>query len=148
MTPEFVEARDSVFTVANNVQRHHINLLRLGVQPAQFQVLQEHRRIVQCEESQPLAAQCQSPIFKPHRLRKRSCLALESLDHGNAFDNLVRVCLQLTILKQIGHQRMQAINGNELLWKIEGRAEMVDTAIDSNPPFSPRSPFQLPFIPR
>ena len=62
-------------------------------------------------------------------MRKVGRLALKSLDNWNSLSDFIRVDLEIAIFKQIGNERMQAVNRNELFREIEGGAEMIYTAV-------------------
>ena len=59
---EFVEPRNAVFAVANQIERGHIDHLRGALQPSHLDVLQEARMILQRQQSQPLASHAERPV--------------------------------------------------------------------------------------
>ena len=61
-----------------------------------------------------------------HGLR---CFAFEGIDDRDFVHNLIRIFVQLTILEQIGHQGMQAINRDELFRKIKRRSKVVHSGV-------------------
>ena len=67
---------------------------------------------------------------KPARMHGVGGLALEGLDHGNLVLNLVRVLLQVAVLDQVRHQRVQAVDRDELLGEVERRSEVIHAAVD------------------
>lgn len=55
--------------------------------------------------------------------------AFEGINHRHFLQNLVRIFGQVAVLEQIRNQRMQPVNGHELLGEIEGRAKVIDAGI-------------------
>ncbi len=99
LPPEFIKARNSVFAIAKDIKRNHVDLLCLAIEPPHLQVLQKHGRVVQGQQAQALASQGQSPVWHPHGVHEGSRLALKGFDDRNSLRNLVRVDIQLAILQ-------------------------------------------------
>ncbi len=92
------------------------------------QVLQKHRVILQMQQTEPLAAHAQRPVFETAVAHLVGCFAASS-SHGWHFECYVVRVLPLTEFDQVRHQRMQAVNSRELFREIERRAEVIDAAI-------------------
>ena len=129
LAAKLVEARHAVLAIANEVERGDVDLPGGRVEARQLDVLQELRMVVQGQQAQALAAHAEPPIGQAAGVHGIGRLAFEGLDHRDLFDDLVGV-LHLAVLDQVGHQRVQAVDGDELLGEIEGRAEVVHAAVD------------------
>src|SRR5690242_5602370 len=89
LPPELIESWHAALAVADQVQGDDVDLLRLGVEARNFQVLQEPRVVLQREQTQPLAAHAERPVgeaSRPHCFRR---LGLKRLHHWNLVPNLV-----------------------------------------------------------
>ncbi len=56
-------------------------------------------------------------------------LALEGFDDRNLLDDLIRI-LYLTVFNEVGDERVQPVDSDELLGEVEGRTEVVHAAVD------------------
>src|SRR4051812_25156476 len=118
-----------MFAISDDVQRPHIYLLRCTVEPPHLQVLQKHRRIMQCQQTKSWTPESQAPVRKGHGMAEVRCFLLKSLDHRNFLRNLVWIGCEIPVLQQIRDQWMQAINRNEFLREVEWRSKMINAAV-------------------
>ena len=132
LAAELVETGHATLPIAQDVERHDVDLPRLrAVETArQLEPLQEARRVLEQQEPEPLTTERQPPTGKPMAVHRRRRFRLPRTDDGNLGRNAVAVAFVAPQLEQVRHQGMQAVDGDELLGKIEGRTEVVHAAID------------------
>ena len=70
-----------------------------------------------------------APVGDSARSHGIGGFAFEGIDNRDLMNDLVRVLTQFAVFDQIGHQRMQAIDRDELFREIERRAEVIDAAV-------------------
>ena len=131
LAAELVEPRHAVLAVADDIQRSQVNLLRRAIEPRQRDVLHELRIVVQRQQAQPLASQAEPPVGHAAVVHRVGGFALKGVDDRDLRHNLVRVLGQVAELDQVRHQRMQPVDRNKLLRKVERRAEVVHAAVDA-----------------
>ena len=130
LAAELVEARNAVLAVADEIEGGDVDLLGRAFEPRHRDVLQELRDVVQREQSEPLAAQCQAPVARPRERMASVALPSKVSITGNL---LRRSCSDLLTSRysiRSGTQRMQTIDGDEFFGEVEGRTEVVDAAVD------------------
>ena len=71
------------------------------------------------ETSQPLPAHGQREVGQPVVVHRRRGSLSERVDDGNRPFDVVRL-IEFSILDQVRHERMQAIDGDELFGKLNG----------------------------
>src|SRR6266704_4869432 len=121
---KLVEARYASFAVANYVQRHNVDLASRALQAGQAQVLQELRMVLQGQQPKPLPSHRKRPVADaplPHRLRR---IAAQRRDDRDLAPYHIRILAQLAIFDQVRHHRVQSVDGDEFLGKIELRSKM------------------------
>src|SRR5260370_40268359 len=72
---KFVEPRHATLAVANQIQRCHIDLMRLAFKSWHPQLLQELRMIVECQQSQALSAHAEGRIGQTDQVHDLSGFA-------------------------------------------------------------------------
>src|SRR6185503_12562559 len=84
--------------------------------------------VLQGEQTESLASHAQRPVAESALPYERRRLAAEGLDDRHVA--LDRVGIPgLAVFDEVGHQRMQAIDGHEFLREIEWRSEMIRAAV-------------------
>src|SRR6476646_8540876 len=81
------------------------------------------------QPSQSLPAHRRRQVSQSFVVHGHCGLLPEGLDDRNCLLDLIRF-LELSILDQVGHHWMQAIDGDEFLRKVKGRAEVMRAAVD------------------
>src|SRR5207253_4664283 len=86
--------------------------------------------ILQREDPQPLTSHGQSPVGQsslPHGL---GGLSLKGLYHRDLVLDDVGILIQFLILEKVGNKRMQPVDRDELLRKVERRTEVIGSSVD------------------
>ena len=87
--------------------------------------------IVQREQAQPLAAHAEAPVRDAARAHRVGGFAFEGLDDRRPSATIwFGIFVQIAVFDQVGHQRMQPVDGNEFFGKVERRAEVIHAAVD------------------
>ena len=123
---EFVEAGNASFSVPNDVERCDIDLVACFVD---LQILEELRMVQERQSSQPLPSHGHRQVGQSLVVHGRRSFLSERLDDWNHPLDVIRF-MELSILDQVGHHRMQAIDGDEFLWEVERGAEVVRASVD------------------
>ena len=108
------------------------SILLVGrLQPRHRQVLQELRSVLQRQQRRAAGGPSRAPSW-PAPCVSIACVALarKVSTTGTLASDHVRVVIPLAVLDQVGHQRVQPVDGDELLGEVERRAEMIDAAVD------------------
>ena len=108
------------------------SILPSGCRGAAIEVLQELRMIAAASAGRAAggpstSAQLASP---PLAHRRRSPCRGRCRPPGPSFRIAFGSCVALAELDQVGHQRVQPVDRDELLGEVERRAEVVDAAVD------------------
>src|SRR5712692_1940553 len=79
---EFVETRQAMFAVANNIKRSQVYFCIET--RAKIQVLDKLRMVLQNQQTQTLPAHRQCPVGKPAAVHRSGCLTAERIDYRDS----------------------------------------------------------------
>ena len=87
--------------------------------------------VLQRQRAEPLAAHAERPVGQAARRAWRRVALPRNVSTTGIFGRIAfGSSLQLAVLDQVRHQRVQAVHRDELFGEIERRPEMIDAAVD------------------
>src|SRR5215475_7870546 len=130
LTAKFIETRNPMLTIANDVQGSKVNLFGGCIQSRQQDVLHKLWMVMQRQQAKALTPERNRPVrhaARPDCLRR---FALKRRNHRNLLGDPIWVAPN-TEINQIRNQGMKTIDRDKFFREIKWRAEVVDAAVDA-----------------